>query len=85
MVLAAAGLDPAGEGDGGGVSATALVAGLWLGLAGALLLVACVTPFLAVAEPFGARLNDRRGQLALIGTNMVVAPAVGYLIVAATS
>jgi hypothetical protein len=75
LVLAAAGE------DGGGVSATALVAVIWLGLAGALLLVACVTPFVAVA----ARLNDRRGQFALIGTNMVVAAVVGYLVVAVTS
>lgn len=85
VVLAAAGLEPAGEDDGGGISATAVAAGLWLGLAGALLLVACVTPFLAVAEPLGARLNDRRGQFALIGTNMVVAAVVGYLVVAVTS
>lgn len=85
VVLAAAGLDPAGEGDGGGISATALVAGVWIGLAGALLLVACVTPFLAVAEPLAARLNHRRGQFALIGTNMVVAAVVGYLVVAVTS
>lgn len=75
LVLAAAGE------DGGGVSATALVAVIWLGLAGVLLLVACVTPFVAVA----ARLNDRRGQFALIGTNMVVAAVVGYLVVAVTS
>jgi hypothetical protein len=75
LVLAAAGE------DGGGVSATALVAVIWLGLAGVLLLVACVTPFLAVA----GRLNDRRGQFALIGTNMVVAAVVGYLVVAVTS
>jgi hypothetical protein len=75
LVLAAAGE------DGGGVSATALVAAIWLSLAGALLLVAFVTPFVAIA----ARLNDRRGQFALIGTNMVVAAVVGYLVVAVTS
>lgn len=75
LVLAAAGE------DGGGGSATALVAAIWLGLAGVLLLVACVTPFVAVA----ARLHDRRGQFALIGTNMVVAAVVGYLVVAVTS
>ena len=63
------------------MSATALVAAIWLGLAGVLLLVACATPFVAVA----ARLNDRRGQFALIGTNMVVAAVVGYLVVAVTS
>lgn len=76
LVLAAA-----GEGGGGGVSATVLIAGVWLGLAGALLLVAFATPFVAAA----ARLNDRRGQFALIGTNMVVAAVVGYLVVAVTS
>ena len=81
MVLAASGLVPTGEGEGGVINSTVLIAGVWLGLAGALLLVACVTPFLAVATG----LNDRRGQFALIGTNMVVAAAVGYLVVAVTS
>ena len=81
VVLAASGLVPAGEGDGGGISATVLITGVWLGLAGALLFVACVTPLVAVA----ARFNDRRGQFALIGTNMVVAAVVGYLVVAVTS
>ena len=80
LVLAAAGLAPAAKGDGG-ISATEVGAALWLGLAGVLLLIACVTPFVAV----GPRLSDRRGQFALIGTNMVVAAAVGYFVVAVTS
>ncbi len=76
LVLAAA-----GEDGGGGVSATALVAAIWLGLAGALLLIAYFAPLAAVAP----RLNDRRGQFALVGTNMVVAAAVGYFVVVVTS
>ena len=54
---------------------------IWLGLAGALLLVAYFAPFAAVAPD----LNNRRGQFALIGTNMVVAAAVGYFVVVVTS
>jgi hypothetical protein len=80
LVLAASGVVPAAKGDGG-MSATEVAAGLWLGLAGVLLLIACVSPLAAVAP----RLNDRRGQFALIGTNMVVAAVVGYLVVAVTS
>jgi hypothetical protein len=82
LVLAASGLVPAAKADSSGISTTVVfaVAGLWLGLAGALLLVAFVTPFVAAA----AGLNKRRGQFALIGTNMVVAAAVGYLVVAAS-
>lgn len=67
--------------DGSGISTTAMAMGLWLGLAGIFLLTASVTPFFAGA----GRLNNRRGQFALIGTNMVVAAAVGYLVVVATS
>ena len=71
-----------GEGGGGGdFSATALVAGLWLGLAGALLLIAWATPYVALPAP----LNDRRGQLALMGANMFVVAGLGYFVVAATS
>jgi hypothetical protein len=80
LVLAASGVVPAAQGDGG-ISATEVVAVLWLGLAGALLLIAYFAP-LAAVEP---RLNDRRGQFALIGTNMVVAAAVGYFVVVVTS
>jgi hypothetical protein len=80
FVLAASGLEPVTNRDGG-ISATEVAVGLWLGLAGALLLIACATPLVAVAP----RLNEWRGQLALVGTNMVVAAVVGYLVVAVTS
>jgi hypothetical protein len=80
FVLAASGVEPVANRDGG-ISTTEVAVGLWLGLAGALLLVACATPLVAVAP----RLNDRRGQFALVGTNMVVAAVVGYLVVAVTS
>jgi hypothetical protein len=80
LVLAASGVVPAAQGDGG-ISATEVVAVLWLGLAGALLLIAYFAP-LAVVAP---HLNDRRGQFALIGTNMVVAAAVGYFVVVVAS
>jgi hypothetical protein len=70
--------------DHEGVSTTTVVAGVWLGLAGALLLVASLMPYVAVADPL-VRFNDRRGQLALIGVNMVAVAVLGYLVVAATS
>ena len=79
LVLAAEG--EGGGGSSGDFSVTALVAGLWLGLAGALLLIALATLYVALPAP----LNDRRGQLALMGTNMFVVAGLGYFVVAATS
>jgi hypothetical protein len=82
-VLAAVAVVPAGATDDEGLSTMTVVSGVWLGLAGALLLIASLMPYVAVADPL-VRLNDRRGQLALIGVNMIAVVVVGYL-VAATS
>jgi hypothetical protein len=83
-VLGPVALVAAGAPDDEGVSTTTVLAGVWLGLAGALLLVASLMPYVAVAD-WLIRLNDRRGQLALIGINMVAVAVLGYLVVAATS
>ena len=83
-VLGPVALVAAGAADDEGVSTTTVLAGVWLGLASALLLVASLMPYVAVAD-WLIRLNDRRGQLALIGINMVAVAVLGYLVVAATS
>jgi hypothetical protein len=67
-----------------GVSATGIVVTVWLAFAAALLLVASLMRYLVAVDPL-APLVDRRGQLALIGTNMIAVAVVGYLVVAATS
>jgi hypothetical protein len=87
QVLSSAGLVRSVDRDDvdGGLSAAVVAAGLWLGLASALLLVASLTPLLAVGTPFGVRLFRLRGRLALIATNMIFALLVGYLVVVATS
>jgi hypothetical protein len=81
LVLAAAGFDPGGDADDG-ISAIGLAAAFWLGLAAALLLIAYVTPFVAVPQPFGTFLYERRRQFVVIGMNMVATAAVCYLVVA---
>jgi hypothetical protein len=87
QVLSSAGLIRSVDRDDvdGGLSAAIVVAGLWLGLASALLLVASAAPLLAIETPFGARLYGLRGRLALIATNMILALVVGYLVVMASS
>jgi hypothetical protein len=87
QVLSSAGLVRSVDRDDvdGGLSAAVVAAGFWLGLASALLLVAFLTPLLAVGTPFGARLFGVRGRLAVIATNMILALVVGYLVVGASS
>jgi hypothetical protein len=84
LVLTAAGFAPA-AGDDGGVGTIAIAAVLWFALALALLVVAYVAPVLAVPQPLGVFLYERRSAIALIGVYMVAAAAVAYVVVAATS
>lgn len=69
----------------GSLDPTTAFFGVWFGLGAAMLLFASATPLLAATSAFGERLTIRRGQIALAGTCMIVGPAVGYLVVVATS
>ena len=80
LVLAAFGVEPARSEDDG-LGPIALATAVWLGLALALLAIACLTPFLASQPPLGLFLHERRSQVALVGANMVATAAVCYLVV----
>ena len=67
------------------LSASTAIFAVWFGLGAAMLLLAGATPLLTATTAFGERFRFRRGQIAMAGTYMIVGPAVGYLVVLATS
>jgi hypothetical protein len=67
------------------VSLPTAIFGVWFALGAAMLLFAGAVPLLAATSALGASLAFRRGQIALVGIYMLIGPAVGYLVVVATS